>query len=636
MNDLPGGVPPASIVIPTRARPAYLEIALASIAPQASAAGAEIVVVDDAGPSSAIRDLADRFGARYEPHERPLGLNVARNTGVERSRGELVVFVDDDVEVCPGWLAALLRAAHEHPDAQVFAGPIRPRLEGRAPRSCGREGPPITALDLGAHDTAEVRYAWGANMAVRRAALARVGPFDVSLADAGDEQEWQDRMAAALGPGRTLYVADAALHHRRSGADARLRALARAARARGRAARRFDAWRAARGTPPGASLLREASTTPPARGNSNPQPVHAHYDAPPSLARELCTLAGCAGHVVRRRCPSGLTMVAHSAGRVEEALRERRGAIRGAASDDADPEPTGTERLAVAPDAGGRLAKPPADTAPADDFLSGESGTVGGLDAVRRELRDRAVDAREVLSGRRLRLARAARRSPPRRRVLAIGVARPGHRALSAAIEAELTRSRHDLELRFAPPGEASKFENLNRLLGAEASAGGALPDHDWLLVIDDDVALPRGFLDRMLFLAERFELALVQPAHRARSHAAWRVTRRVPGAVARETPFVEIGPVTAFARTTFPALLPFPDDVGMGWGLDLHWGALARAHGWRCGVLDAVAISHSAAPVAYAYAYAYAVNAARTFLAQRPYVRAREAQTTLRTHRRW
>jgi GT2 family glycosyltransferase len=578
VNDLPGGVPPASIVIPTRARPAYLETALASIAPQASAAGAEIVVVDDAGPSSAIRDLADRFGARYEPHERPLGLNVARNTGVERSRGELVVFVDDDVEVCPGWLAALLRAAHEHPDAQVFAGPIRSRLEGRAPRSCGREGPPITALDLGAHDTAEVRYAWGANMAVRRAALARVGPFDVSLADAGDEQEWQDRMAAALGPGRTLYVADAALHHRRSGADARLRALARAARARGRAARRFDAWRAANG---------------------------AGSDAAPSLKRELHTLAGCVGHVVRRRCPSGLTMVAHSAGRVEQLLRERR-------------RPS------------------PAAPAPVDDFLSGESGTVGGLDAVRRELRDRAVDAREVLSGRRLRLARAARRSPPRRRVLAIGVARPEHRALSAAIEAELTRSRHDLELRFAPPGEASKFENLNRLLGAEASAGGALPDHDWLLVIDDDVALPHGFLDRMLFLAERFELALVQPAHRARSHAAWRVTRRVPGAVARETPFVEIGPVTAFARTTFPALLPFPDDVGMGWGLDLHWGALARAHGWRCGVLDAVAISHSAAPIARAYAYAYAVNAARTFLAQRPYVRAREAQTTLRTHRRW
>ena len=37
--------------------------------------------------------------------------------------------------------------------------------------------------------------------------------------------------------------------------------------------------------------------------------------------RELRTLAGCLGHVVRRRCPAGLTMVAHSLGRLLEALR---------------------------------------------------------------------------------------------------------------------------------------------------------------------------------------------------------------------------------------------------------------------------------------------------------------------------
>ena len=35
--------------------------------------------------------------ARLRHHAGPLGLNVARNTGVERSSGELVVFVDDDI-----------------------------------------------------------------------------------------------------------------------------------------------------------------------------------------------------------------------------------------------------------------------------------------------------------------------------------------------------------------------------------------------------------------------------------------------------------------------------------------------------------------------------------------------------------
>jgi glycosyltransferase involved in cell wall biosynthesis len=240
---------PASIIIPTRERLNYLEVALASIAPQASAAGAEVLVVDDAGASSAARALAERFGARYEPHPAPLGLNAARNTGVERSSGELVVFADDDIRASPGWLRALIDAAREQPLVDVFTGPIRPRLAGSPPRSCGRESAPITSLDLGAENT-RTRYAWGANMAIRRSALERVGPFDVTLEHGGDEQEWQDRLIAAyagdspseMHDSGVLYVADAAVDHRRVGADARLGSLARTAYARGRAVMADASW----------------------------------------------------------------------------------------------------------------------------------------------------------------------------------------------------------------------------------------------------------------------------------------------------------------------------------------------------------------------------------------------------------
>ena len=56
-----------------------------------------------------------------------------------------------------------------------------------------------------------------------------------------------------------------------------------------------------------------------------------------------------------------------------------------------------------------------------------------------------------------------------------------------------------------------------------------------------------------------------------------------------------------------------------MGWGLDVHWAALAREHGWRCGVIDAVAIAHRAAPAAAGYAREAAIAEARAFLAERP-----------------
>jgi len=582
--------PPASIVIPTRARLPYLEVALSSIAPMAARANAEVLVVDDAGPSVGARALAERFGARYEPHARPLGLNVARNTGVERSQGELVVFVDDDVRVSAGWLQALLEAAREHPEIDVFTGPISARLEGLrgwGSRSCGRERAPITTLELGEHDT-DARYAWGANMAIRRSALQRVGAFDVSLEHGGDEQEWQERLRAGTPGARVLYVAGAAVEHRRAGADARLRSLARGAYTRGRAARRFDAR----------------------RGQA------------PSLSAELVTLAGCVGHVVRHRCPASLTMVAHSWGRLREGARERV-----SASEHRSPTPDNVAS------ASSNVASAPDDVLSApDDFLSGTSGTVGGLDAKRREALDQAVDAWQLLSGRRARLALAARHAPPLQRVLALGVERPERRELASAIRAELLRSRHDVELHTRAPGSQGKFENLNALLAVH---GRALDTYDWLLLVDDDIVLPHGFLDRFLFLCERFSLMLAQPAHRLNSHAAWPVTRRRVRSVARETSFVEIGPVTAFASPTFSALLPFP-ELRMGWGLDVHWAALAREHGWRCGVLDAVAIGHRAAPAAASYGRDDAIAEARRFLAEHPYVPAREADRTLTTHHSW
>lgn len=268
----------------------------------------------------------------------------------------------------------------------------------------------------------------------------------------------------------------------------------------------------------------------------------------------------------------------------------------------------------------------------ADDFSSGETGIIVGVRlTVRARVQDALIDAARIARLEGPRLARAAAASPPRRRVLVVGVERTDRPNLMAQARAELLRSRHDVEVATCEVGGRGKFENLNALIAANDGAAG----RDWLIAIDDDVELPRGFLDRFLFLAERFGLRLAQPAHRRHSHAAWRVTRRRAGTVARETGFVEIGPLSAFHASTFQTLLPFP-PLRAGWGLDSHWAALARERGWPIGVIDAVPIRHAVRPIADDYRHADAMAEARAFLAQRPYVTAAEAQRTLVAHRRW
>jgi hypothetical protein len=214
--------------------------------------------------------------------------------------------------------------------------------------------------------------------------------------------------------------------------------------------------------------------------------------------------------------------------------------------------------------------------------------------------------------------------------VLALAIERTDVPNLLPAAKAELARSRHQVDVATTTAGTRGKFENLNALLEEHPVAG-----YDWLLSVDDDVALPAGFVDTFLFLAERFELQLAQPAHRHRSHAAWTLTRRWRGSVARETPFVEIGPVFAFHASTFATLLPFP-PLRFGWGLDLHWSAVSREHGWRSGVIDATPIRHGLRRIASSYDREAALAEARTFLATRPYTTALGAQRTLVMHRGW
>jgi hypothetical protein len=264
----------------------------------------------------------------------------------------------------------------------------------------------------------------------------------------------------------------------------------------------------------------------------------------------------------------------------------------------------------------------------ADDFLSGTSGHVVGARATLRAIAaDALADAVAIASLQHLRVRRAAERMP-RRRVLALAVERAGEPNLLAAARDELRRSRHEVEFAGTDAGTRGKFENLNALLSAHPVAG-----HDWLVVLDDDVELPSGFLDRFICLVERFELTLAQPAHRRRSHAAWEVTRRRAGSLVRETQFVEIGPVCAFAARAFDTLLPFP-ELRAGWGLDAHWSAVARDHGWKLGVIDGVPIRHGLRPIAASYDREAALAEARSFLAGREYVAAGEAQRTLATHR--
>jgi hypothetical protein len=201
--------------------------------------------------------------------------------------------------------------------------------------------------------------------------------------------------------------------------------------------------------------------------------------------------------------------------------------------------------------------------------------------------------------------------SIPPQKVLMAGVEVPGReRDLQLAIELLSASAIHHTKCSIADMGQRGKFDNINNALANEQ-----LSDCDWVLIVDDDVALPESFLDLFLYYCVQNDLKLAMPAHRILSHKTFAITERNWASTVRLTNFVEIGPITILHRDTFSSLIPFP-SLRYGWGLDVLWSSIAISKGWRIGVVDATPVRHLR-PIAGSYSGLEARKEAEAFLTE-------------------
>jgi GT2 family glycosyltransferase len=201
-----------SVVVCTRDRPAQVINCLHRLARQRYP-HYEVIVVDNAAPSDALRPLVEELAAggttfRYCAEPRP-GLSWARNAGLAAAKSDIIAFLDDDDEPDEDWLAAVadgfargdqvgcvsgivLPARLDNPVEQLFEQ-VGGHSKGRGFtrdtfRRSGPQSPLFPLPPFGA----------GANMAFRRAALDRVGGFDTALGAGTPTGCGEDTLALTL------------------------------------------------------------------------------------------------------------------------------------------------------------------------------------------------------------------------------------------------------------------------------------------------------------------------------------------------------------------------------------------------------------------------------------------------------
>lgn len=130
--------PLVTIVLATRNRPRLLSRAIPSVIAQRYRRW-ELVVVDD-GEKPETRVVVesiddDRLVLAEGPRR---GLGAARNAGLDRARGEIVCYLDDDNVMHPGWLQAVAHVFSKREDIDVAYGISL--AEHRIPGDLGEHG----------------------------------------------------------------------------------------------------------------------------------------------------------------------------------------------------------------------------------------------------------------------------------------------------------------------------------------------------------------------------------------------------------------------------------------------------------------------------------------------------------------
>ena len=218
-----------TVIISTLGRPADLVRCLEAVL-TGDLRPSEVIVVDQSPDDRTLTALETCEACepglvriRYV-HQEKRGLSASRNAGAARATGAVVAFTDDDCVPSSAWLRAIDQAFSSSPGPDAVAGRVLP---------LGPEMPETYAVSL-RENAARVDYRgrtvpWlvgtGANLALRREWLSRVGPFDERLGvgspgRAAEDSDYFHRLLRA--GGRIRYEPGAVVYHARQSRAQRL------------------------------------------------------------------------------------------------------------------------------------------------------------------------------------------------------------------------------------------------------------------------------------------------------------------------------------------------------------------------------------------------------------------------------
>jgi GT2 family glycosyltransferase/ubiquinone/menaquinone biosynthesis C-methylase UbiE len=116
--------PTVSIIIPVFGQIKYTYQCLRSLRSHRTHYSFEVIVVDDKSPDDTLKVLKDIRGIRVIKNRKNLGFIRSCNRGAKRARGKLIVILNNDTVVRPGWLDELVNTFNCVPQAGLVGSKL--------------------------------------------------------------------------------------------------------------------------------------------------------------------------------------------------------------------------------------------------------------------------------------------------------------------------------------------------------------------------------------------------------------------------------------------------------------------------------------------------------------------------------
>lgn len=214
----------ASIIVATYNRATLLGETLESLAHHLETeninADVEVIVIDN-NSSDDTTAVANSFKPRFSDlkviFESKQGLSPARNAGLAVASGEIIVFLDDDVELESNWLNGLL-CEFTDPSISVVGGKVLAFGNRTLPDWLPHEYAYLVSVFDPSEVVVDLPTVMGGNSAVRRCVFETTGMFNPALGRrgnkllGGEEVEFYRRISAT--GGRIVYTPHATILHK--------------------------------------------------------------------------------------------------------------------------------------------------------------------------------------------------------------------------------------------------------------------------------------------------------------------------------------------------------------------------------------------------------------------------------------